>query len=95
MTSHPRRTTLTSRVLRNLLLVLAALAVLVSPAVAQGRGQGNAHKQRGESRLLEQPRAANDHTAVVQVNDQGYQGNAWYGFTIDWQAGGLWRARGV
>jgi peptidoglycan hydrolase-like protein with peptidoglycan-binding domain len=39
---------------------------------------------RGEIRLLEQPSAANAYTAVVQVNDQGYQGNAWYEFTLDW-----------
>ena len=39
---------------------------------------------RGEIRLLEQPSAANAYTAVVQVNDQGYSGNAWYEFTLDW-----------
>lgn len=39
---------------------------------------------RGEIRLLEQPSAANSYTAVVQVNDQGYEGNAWYEFTLDW-----------
>jgi hypothetical protein len=39
---------------------------------------------RGEIRLLEQPSAANAYTAVVQVNDQSYSGNAWYEFTLDW-----------
>lgn len=39
---------------------------------------------RGDIRLLEQPSAANSYTAVVQVNDQGYQANAWYEFTLDW-----------
>ena len=39
---------------------------------------------RGEIRLLGQPSAANSYTAVVQVNDQGYQGSAWYEFTLDW-----------
>ena len=39
---------------------------------------------RGEVQLLEQPSVANSYTAVVQVNDQGYGGNAWYEFTLDW-----------
>ncbi len=48
---------MTNRVLRNFLLLLAALAVLVSPAVAQGRGQGNAHstEPRGHVALQEVP----------------------------------------
>ena len=39
---------------------------------------------RGQIRLLEQPTATNDYTAVVQVNDQAQQGSAWYEFTLDW-----------
>jgi hypothetical protein len=39
---------------------------------------------RGQIRLLEQPTASNNYTAVVQVNDQGESGNAWYEFTLDW-----------
>jgi hypothetical protein len=46
-----KRTIMTSRVLRNFFLLLAALAVLLSPAVAQGRGQGNAHKQKDKNRM--------------------------------------------
>ena len=42
---------MTSKVLRSFLLLLAALAVLVSPAVAQGHGQGNAHKQKDKNRM--------------------------------------------
>jgi hypothetical protein len=42
---------MTSRVLRSFFLLLAALAVLLSPAVAQGRGQGNAHKQKDKNRM--------------------------------------------
>jgi hypothetical protein len=41
---------MTSRVLRNFLSLLAVLAVLVSPVLAQGRGQGNAHKQKDNNR---------------------------------------------
>jgi len=39
---------------------------------------------RGQVRLLEQPTASNNYTAVVQVNDEGESGNAWYEFTLDW-----------
>ncbi|MHB8652550.1 MAG: peptidoglycan-binding domain-containing protein [Terriglobia bacterium] len=39
---------------------------------------------RGQIRLLEQPTASNNYTAVVQVDDQSEQGNAWYEFTLDW-----------
>lgn len=39
---------------------------------------------RGQIRLLEQPTASNNYTAVVQVNDDGESGNAWYEFTLDW-----------
>lgn len=42
---------MTSKVLRSFLLLLAALAVLVSPAVAQGHGQGNAHNQKDKNRM--------------------------------------------
>jgi len=41
---------MTSKDLRNFLLLLAAFAMLVSPAVAQGRSQGNAHKQQDKNR---------------------------------------------
>lgn len=45
---------MTSRFLRNFLLLLAALAVLIiSPALAQGRGQGNAHQQKDKNRMEE------------------------------------------
>jgi len=43
----------TTKDLRNFLLLLTALAVLVSPAVAQGRGQGNAHKQQDKNRVVQ------------------------------------------
>ncbi len=36
---------MTSRVLRTLLLLPTAFAVLAPPGVAQGRGRGNPHKQ--------------------------------------------------
>jgi len=39
---------------------------------------------RGQIRLLEQPTASNNYTAVVQVNDESESGNAWYEFTLDW-----------
>jgi hypothetical protein len=39
---------------------------------------------RGQIRLLEQPTASNNYTAVVQVNDQGDSGRGWYEFTLDW-----------
>ena len=39
---------------------------------------------RGQIRLLEQPTASNDYTAVVQVNDQDTPGSAWYEYTLDW-----------
>ena len=38
---------------------------------------------RGQIRLLEQPAASNNYTAVVQMNDED-SGNAWYEFTLDW-----------
>ena len=44
---------MTSKVLRNFFLLLAALAVLQSPAVAQGRGQGDAHKQKDKNRMAQ------------------------------------------
>ncbi len=45
---------MTSKDLRNFLLLLAAFAVLVSPAVvAQGRSQGNAHKQQDKDRVVQ------------------------------------------
>jgi len=39
---------------------------------------------RGNISLLEQPSAANNYTAVVQVDDQAIAGSAWYEFTLDW-----------
>lgn len=39
---------------------------------------------RGQIRLLEQPTASNNYTAVVQVNDQDASGRSWYEFTLDW-----------
>ena len=39
--------------LRNFFLLLAALAVLLSPAVGQGRGQGHAHKQQDKNRVVQ------------------------------------------
>jgi peptidoglycan hydrolase-like protein with peptidoglycan-binding domain len=39
---------------------------------------------RGQIRLLEQPAASNNYTAVVQVDDQDSSGSAWYEFTLDW-----------
>ncbi|HEV2233319.1 MAG TPA: peptidoglycan-binding domain-containing protein [Terriglobia bacterium] len=39
---------------------------------------------RGNITLLEQPSAANNYTAVVQVDDQAIAGSAWYEFTLDW-----------
>lgn len=39
---------------------------------------------RGQIRLLEQPTASNNYTAVVQVDDQADSGQAWYEFTLDW-----------
>lgn len=39
---------------------------------------------RGNITLLEQPNAANNYTAVVQVDDQAIAGSAWYEFTLDW-----------
>jgi len=44
----------------------------------------NKIRGRGQIRLLEQPTASNNYTAVVQVNDQAQQGSAWYEFTLDW-----------
>ncbi len=44
---------MTSKDLRNFLLPLAALAMLVSPVVAQGRGQGNEHKQQDKNRVVQ------------------------------------------
>lgn len=44
----------------------------------------NKVRGRGQIRLLEQPTASNNYTAVVQVDDQSQQGNAWYEFTLDW-----------
>ncbi|HEV2349161.1 MAG TPA: peptidoglycan-binding domain-containing protein [Terriglobia bacterium] len=44
----------------------------------------NKVRGRGQIRLLEQPTASNNYTAVVQVNDQGTPGSAWYEFTLDW-----------
>ncbi len=44
---------MTNKDLRNFLLPLAALAMLVSPVVAQGRGQGNAHKQQDKNRVVQ------------------------------------------
>ena len=41
---------MTSRDVRNFLSLLAALAVLVSPVLAQGRGQGKGHKQKDKNR---------------------------------------------
>lgn len=39
---------------------------------------------RGQIRLLEQPTASNNYTALVQVDDQADSGQAWYEFTLDW-----------
>lgn len=58
---------MTSRVLRNFLLLLAALAVLVSPALAQGSGQGNAYKQKDKNRM-EQDRGDQGQD---QIRDEG------------------------
>ena len=44
----------------------------------------NKIRGRGQIRLLEQPTASNNYTAVVQVNDQAIPGSGWYEFTLDW-----------
>jgi Putative peptidoglycan binding domain len=44
----------------------------------------NKIRGRGQIRLLEQPTASNNYTAVVQVNDQATPGSGWYEFTLDW-----------
>jgi hypothetical protein len=44
----------------------------------------NKVRGRGQIRLLEQPTASNNYTAVVQVNDQATPGSGWYEFTLDW-----------
>jgi len=56
----------TSKDLRNFLLLLAALAVFVSPAVAQGHSQGNAHKQQNENRDAGKQKT-HKHQGDVQV----------------------------
>ena len=44
---------MTSKDLRNFLLLLAALVALAPCAVAQGRGQGNEHKQQDKNRVVQ------------------------------------------
>lgn len=44
----------------------------------------NKVRGRGQIRLLEQPTASNNYTAVVQVNDRAMPGSGWYEFTLDW-----------
>jgi peptidoglycan hydrolase-like protein with peptidoglycan-binding domain len=58
----------------------------LSAALPYNEVQVNLQKVRGRGniRLLEQPTASNDYTAVIQVNDQGDSGRGWYEFTLDW-----------
>ena len=49
----------------------------INVTLAKVRGRGNIT-------LLEQPNAANNYTAVVQVDDQAMAGSDWYEFTLDW-----------
>jgi len=58
----------------------------LSAALPYDEVQVNLRKVRGRGsiRVLEQPTASNNYTAVVQVNDQGDSGRGWYEFTLDW-----------
>ncbi|MHB8654459.1 MAG: hypothetical protein ACYDA9_11320 [Terriglobia bacterium] len=44
---------MTKRILRNILLLVAALAVLASPALAQGRGNGKGHGNKNKGNRVD------------------------------------------